>query len=107
MAKDTARDVAVCNKGSLFPESDSASFAMPANYSSSVCYKFLPDMWKSYNCIYKVQVYTPSSDVGASGGTLEANANNVEKYTAQMTLSAASPAAKIDGETPKALAMAT
>lgn len=55
----------------------------------------------------KVEVYKPSSDVEGSGGTLEANANNVEKYTAQMTLSAASPAAKIEGETPRASAMAT
>jgi hypothetical protein len=46
-------------------------------------------------------------DFEVSGGILEANANNVVKYTAQITLSAASPAAKTDGETPRASAMAT
>lgn len=46
-------------------------------------------------------------DVKASGGILEARANNVVKYTAQITLSAANPAAKTEGEMPRASAMAT
>lgn len=47
--------------------------------------------------------------VGAelSGGILAAKANNVVKYTAQIILSAASPAAKTEGEIPRASAMAT
>ena len=53
------------------------------------------------------QLDSPSLDVGASGGTLEAIANNVVKYSAQITLSAASPAAKTDGLTPRASDMAT
>lgn len=46
-------------------------------------------------------------DVAVSGGILEASANNVVKYTAQITLSAASPAAKTERETPRASEMAT
>lgn len=42
-----------------------------------------------------------------SAGILEPIANNDVKYTAHITLSAASPAAKTDGETPRAFAMAT
>lgn len=48
-----------------------------------------------------------SVEVSVSGGTFDANANSVVKYTAQITLSAASPDAKIDGETPRAFEMAT
>ena len=53
------------------------------------------------------ELCTPSGDVEVSGGTFDANANSVVKYTAQITLSAASPAAKTDGETPSAFEMAT
>lgn len=43
----------------------------------------------------------------ASAGILEPIANNDVKYTAHITLSAASPAANTDGVTPRAFAMAT
>jgi len=43
----------------------------------------------------------------ASAGILEPKANNVVKYTAHITLSAASPAAKTDGVTPRAFDIAT
>ena len=43
----------------------------------------------------------------ASGGILEANANNSMKYTAHITLSAATPAAKTDADIPSASEMAT
>ena len=46
--------------------------------------------------------YSLLVDFEASGGILEANANNSKKYIAQMTLSAATPAAKTDGVTPRA-----
>lgn len=49
----------------------------------------------------------PFPDDEASGGTLEASANNVEKYTAQITLSAANPAVKTEGEISSASDMAT
>lgn len=57
--------------------------------------------------IIKIELELPFTDVEASGGTLEAKANNVEKYTAQITLSAANPAVKTEGETPRASDMAT
>lgn len=46
--------------------------------------------------------YVPLVDFEASGSTLEANANNIIKYIAQITLSTATLAAKTDGETPRA-----
>lgn len=46
-------------------------------------------------------------EVVASGGTLDAKAKSNVKYTAQMTLSTATPAAKTDGETPRASETAT
>lgn len=49
----------------------------------------------------------PAVDTELSGGILTASANNVVKYTAQITLSAASPAAKTEGEIRRASAMAT
>lgn len=51
--------------------------------------------------------YVPSVDVAGSGDILEANAKRATKYIAQMTLSAATPAAKTDGETPRASEIAT
>lgn len=55
----------------------------------------------------KIDYHTPDGDDATSGGILAARANNVVKYTAQITLSAASPAAKTDRETPRASAIAT
>ena len=55
----------------------------------------------------EVELCTPLVDVEVSGGTLDANANNVVKYIAQITLSAASPDAKTDEDTPRASAIAT
>lgn len=52
-------------------------------------------------------IYEPSLDLEASGGILEAKAKRDEKYIAQITLSAASPAAKTDGATPRASETAT
>jgi len=49
----------------------------------------------------------PLFDTSGSGGTFEANANRVVKYTAHRILSAASPAVKTEGETPRASEMAT
>jgi hypothetical protein len=49
----------------------------------------------------------PSIDAEDSAGILDAKANNDVKYTAQITLSAASPAAKTDGDTLRASEMAT
>lgn len=49
----------------------------------------------------------PFTDAEASGGTLDANANRVEKYKTLITLSAAKGADKTDGETPRASDMAT
>lgn len=46
-------------------------------------------------------------EVEDSAGILDANANSVEKYNAQITLSAANPAAKTEGETARALDIAT
>ena len=46
-------------------------------------------------------------DVEVSGGILEANAKSDVKYIAHITLSAASPAASTDGETPRASETAT
>lgn len=46
-------------------------------------------------------------DNEASGGILDANANSVVKYMAQITLSTAIPAAITDGETPRASETAT
>lgn len=43
----------------------------------------------------------------ASGGILEANAKRVVKYTADITLSTAIPAARTDGETLRASETAT
>lgn len=51
--------------------------------------------------------HVPLVDVGGSGGVLEANAKRATKYKALMTLSAATPAAKTDGETPRASEIAT
>lgn len=45
--------------------------------------------------------------VESSGGILEAIANKTMKYIAEITLSAATPAAKTDGETPRASEIAT
>ncbi len=53
----------------------------------------------------KAKYYIPLAE--ASGGILEASANNDIKYKAQITLSAATPAAKTDGETPRASEIAT
>lgn len=44
--------------------------------------------------------YVPLAE--ASGCILEAKANNDKKYKAQIILSAATPTAKTDGETPRA-----
>lgn len=44
------------------------------------------------------QKILPLGSVDASGGILELNANNTIKYTAHITLSAATPAAITDGE---------
>ena len=57
--------------------------------------------------IIKIEFELPFTEAEDSGGTLEANRNNVEKYTAQITLSAAKPAAKIEGGTSRASDMAT
>lgn len=54
-----------------------------------------------------VEFCLPLANVEDSAGIFEARANNVEKYTAQMTLSAANPAAKTDEETPRASEIAT
>lgn len=51
--------------------------------------------------------FAPVVGVEVSGGILEANANRDVKYIAHITLSAASPAASIDGETPRASETAT
>lgn len=51
--------------------------------------------------------HVPSVDVGGSEGVLEANAKRARKYKAVITLSAATPAAKTDGETPRASEIAT
>lgn len=51
--------------------------------------------------------HVPSVDARGSGGVLEASAKRATKYKAQMTLSAATPAAKTDGETPRASEIAT
>lgn len=50
---------------------------------------------------------SPLVSVEDSGGILDAKANNVVKYIAQITLSAASPEAKTDEDTSRASAMAT
>lgn len=50
---------------------------------------------------------TPSVTFAASQGILEANANKRIKYRAHMTLSAATPAAMTDGDTPSASDIAT
>lgn len=55
----------------------------------------------------KKEFLAPSTEVEDSAGIFEAKANNVVKYTAQMTLSAANPAAKTDEETPRASEIAT
>lgn len=47
------------------------------------------------------------AEAGASGGILEANANNTIKYIAEITLSAATPAAKTEADMPSASEMAT
>lgn len=49
----------------------------------------------------------PVVGIAASAGILEANANNTIKYKAQITLSAATPAAKTDADIPSASEMAT
>lgn len=46
--------------------------------------------------------YLPFGSTKASEGIFEANANNTMQYIAVITLSAATPAAKTDGETPSA-----
>ena len=46
-------------------------------------------------------------DADASEGIFEAHANNTTKYIAQITLSEATPAAKTDGEMPRASEIAT
>lgn len=51
--------------------------------------------------------HIPFVDVEDSGGIFEAIANNTTKYTTQMTLSAATPAARTDGDTPRASEIAT
>lgn len=43
----------------------------------------------------------------ASAGILEANANNVVKYTAQIRLSAANPAVTTEGDVSRASEIAT
>lgn len=55
----------------------------------------------------KLNYFLPLVNFGVSGGILEANANKIIKYRAQITLSAAIPAAKTDGETPRAFEIAT
>lgn len=65
------------------------------------------NLLKVENSGFKIENHAPVVDVAASGGIFEANANNVEKYTAHITLSAASPAAKTERETPRASEMAT
>lgn len=52
-------------------------------------------------------MYIPVADWVASAGILEANANNVVKYTAQIRLSAANPAVTTDGDVPRASEIAT
>ena len=52
-------------------------------------------------------MHSPLVDVEASAGILDANAKSDVKYIAQITLSAANPAAKTDGETPRASETAT
>lgn len=46
-------------------------------------------------------------DEGGSAGILEANVNSITKYIAHITLSAATPAASTEGETPSASPTAT
>lgn len=60
-----------------------------------------------YEMIQTEKHCRPSGDVEVSAGTIEAKANSVVKYTAQITLSAASPAAKTDSEVSRAFEMAT
>lgn len=57
--------------------------------------------------VNKLNYFLPLVNFGVSGGILEANANKIIKYRAQITLSAAIPAAKTDGETPRAFEIAT
>ena len=57
--------------------------------------------------IQKSQNVPSSSCVKDSFGILEARANNVVKYTAQIRLSAANPAETTVEETPKASATVT
>ena len=57
--------------------------------------------------IQKSQNVPSSSCVKDSFGILEARANNVVKYTAQIRLSAANPAATAEEETPNASETAT
>lgn len=59
-----------------------------------------------YNQDGRFELPFPDDDE-VSGGTLVASANNVEKYTAQITLSAANPAVKTEGEMSRASDMAT
>lgn len=54
-----------------------------------------------------IQYHIPEVEFEDSAGILDANANNVEKYNAQITLSAASPAVKTEGETWRASEIAT
>lgn len=56
---------------------------------------------------HEVKMVSPLVSVEDSGGILDAKANNVVKYIAQITLSAASPEAKTDEDTSRASAMAT
>lgn len=51
--------------------------------------------------------HLPPLDAEASEGILEANENSAIKYIAQITLSAATPAAITDGDTPSASQIAT
>lgn len=54
-----------------------------------------------------MKMIPPLVEADVSGRMLDASANRVVKYTAQMTLSAASPAVNTDGDTLRALATET
>lgn len=64
-------------------------------------------------CDTKTKYFIPLINVKASGGILDANANNTDEETpraskkAQITLSGATPADKTDKETPRASDIAT
>lgn len=68
---------------------------------------FLNKQLKTVLSNYVRSYYIPLVEVETSGGILEANPYNTMKYIAQITLSAATPAATTDGEAPSASVTAT